>query len=76
VVNSDEPVLLKAGTPLAHLLPLSSRKFKFSVGIETPIEKKLSDTVMGVAAAGRPTDNSKMLAVYKKYRDQILDDAK
>ena len=76
VVNSDEPVLLKAGTPLAHLIPLSSKKFNFSVGFETPTEKKLADTVMGVAAAGRPTDNSKMLAVYKKYRDRILDDAR
>tara|TARA_R110002167_G_scaffold74435_2_gene208339 strand:+ start:21 stop:758 length:738 start_codon:yes stop_codon:yes gene_type:complete len=76
VVNSDEPVLLKAGTPLAHIIPLSSKKFKFSVGLQTPIEKKLADTVMGVAAAGRPTDNKKMLAVYNKYRDQILNDAR
>ena len=76
IVTTEKPTLLKAGTPLAQIIPLSNKKYKLSCGMATETEAKLPELLLGVASCSRPIDHKLMVATYNKYRDKILHDAR
>lgn len=72
MVTADD-VIIKKGTPLAALIPLTQERFKISIGRATELEHEMDTAFNRILMSTRPLSNKEHGKLYDKYYYDMLE---